>query len=105
MPSLHSALDKHHLKWRFTTVFIKIGFFVTTGSTAGYNQWTGQLPEVKRGHHILCKSTAAMPYLNRPAKQKAWWYSWLWGWNEPAVTKSIASFPAYTPKARQAALA
>jgi len=90
----HWWCHKHHLKWKFTTGFIKVGFLLMTGSTAGYNQWVGGLKEVKRGHHILCKSTAAMPYINRPLKQAAWWYSWLWRWSEPQVDKSIHTYPA-----------
>ena len=37
-----------------------------------------------------------MPYINRPLKRAAWWYSWLWKWAEPAVDKDITSFPAPT---------
>ncbi len=86
----HRWAHATHLKWKFTTVLIRIAFFVMTGSTEGYNQWVGGLTgQVKRGYHILCKSTAAMPYLNRPFKQKGWWYSWLWNWSEPSVDKSI----------------
>ena len=40
--------------------------------THRYNQWVGGVREIKRGHHILCKSTAAMPFLNRPHKQRTW---------------------------------
>jgi hypothetical protein len=50
-------------------VVIRLIFFFLTGCTQGYNQWVGGVREVKRGYHILCKSTAAMPYLNRPLKQ------------------------------------
>lgn len=92
----HWWCHKHHLKWKFTSVFIKLGFLLLTGSSAGYNQWVGRLPQVKRGHHILCKSTAAMPYINRPLKRQAGWYSWLWAWAEPKVDKDITSFPAPT---------
>ena len=42
-----------------------------TGSSVGYNQWVGGLTgQVKRGYHILCKSTAALPYLNQPLKTR-----------------------------------
>ena len=92
----HWWCHKHHLKWRFTTVFIKLGFFVMGGSSAGYNQWAGRVPHVKRGYNILCKSTAALPYINRPLKRAARWYSWLWDWNEKKVDKDILSFPAPT---------
>ena len=52
-------------------------------------------PQVKRGYHILCKSTAAMPYMNRPIKLKTWRHR-LWSWLDPPkkrVNKDIHSFP------------
>ena len=70
-------------------------FFLSTGTSGGYSQWVGTLDgEVKRGHHILCKSVAAMPYLNRPHKRRSWWRSALWWWAEPNVDKDILSYPA-----------
>ena len=39
----HWFMHKHHLKWRFTTYFIRAGFFLTTGSSVGYNQYVGGL--------------------------------------------------------------
>ena len=39
----HWFMHKHHLKWRFTTYFIRAGFFLTTGSSIGYNQYVGGL--------------------------------------------------------------
>ena len=89
----HWWCHKHHFKWRVTSVVIRLMFFLSTGSSVGYNQYVGRLADVKRGHHILCKSTAAMPYLNRPVKSRSW-RRWLWWWAEPAVDKSIASAPA-----------
>ena len=68
----HWWCHRHHVKWRVTTLVIRSLFFLMTGCTQGYNQWVGGVREIKRGHHILCKSTAAMPYLNRPHKQRTW---------------------------------
>ena len=56
----HWWTHKHHLKWRFTTRFIKFGFFVMGGSTAGYNQWVGKLPEVRRGE-VTCPHIGPHP--------------------------------------------
>ena len=91
----HWWLHKHHIKWKVTSVFIRLGFFLTTGSSVGYNQYVGRVRDVKRGHHILCKSTAAVPYLNQPVKTKSWrrLVPWFW-WNEPEVHKPIHSFGA-----------
>ena len=54
------------------THFIRIGFFVTTGSPVGFNQWAGGLAykDCRRGHHIINKSTKAIPYLNRAIKRE-----------------------------------
>ena len=64
-------------------------------SSVGYNQYVGRVKNVKRGHHILCKSTAAIPYLNHPVKTKSWrrFVPWFW-WYEEKVHKPIHSFPA-----------
>jgi dimethylaniline monooxygenase (N-oxide forming) len=71
----------HHyrLRWKFTTLFIRGGFFLTTGSSRGFNQWAGGLKEVKRGYHIINKSTKAMAYINKPLKDKHW-AGWLYKW-------------------------
>ena len=87
-------MHKYHVKWRVTSVVIRWMFFLSTGTSGGYSQWVGTLDgEVKRGHHILCKSVAAMPCLNRPHKRRSW-RRWLWWWAEPAVDKDILSYPA-----------
>jgi hypothetical protein len=35
---------------------------------------------VKRGHHIVNKSTKAMPYINRAVKRESWLGRNLWSW-------------------------
>lgn len=67
----HDWVEYLKLKWRFTTPFIRLAFLLGTGSSGGYNQWAGCLPDVKRGYHIINKSTQAMPFINRPLKQKS----------------------------------
>mmetsp|Transcript_7477 Transcript_7477/g.24465 ORF Transcript_7477/g.24465 Transcript_7477/m.24465 type:complete len:501 (+) Transcript_7477:34-1536(+) len=92
----HWLLHALHVKWAVTTVFIRAGFWLTTGSSAGWDQWVGHVEQVKRGHHILCKSTAALPFMNRPAKRKTWRHR-LWSWLDPPhkrVDKDILTFPA-----------
>ena len=99
----HPFCHDHHFKWRVTTYVIRTIFFALTGCTQGYNQWVGGVREVRRGYHILCKSTAAMPYLNRPHKLRSWrtrlWARLFWfsKYVDPAcgmVDKSILSFGA-----------
>ena len=91
----HWWCHRHHIKWKVTTLFIRLGFFLTTGSSVGYNQYVGRVKNVKRGHHILCKSTAAIPHLNLPVKNASWrrFVPWFW-WNEPKVVKPIHAHPA-----------
>ena len=36
-----------HLKWKVTTVVIRLLFFLVTGCTHGYNQWTGGVAQLK----------------------------------------------------------
>lgn len=69
----HPWVEALKLKWRFTTPFIRAAFLLGTGSSVGFNQWAGGLPSAKihRGHHIINKSVAAMPYINRPVKRKS----------------------------------
>ena len=71
----HWFMHKHHLKWRFTTYFIRAGFFLTTGSSVGYNQYVGGLgsageqqptqPQQPSGHSQA--ATATQP--QQPSKQ------------------------------------
>jgi dimethylaniline monooxygenase (N-oxide forming) len=89
----HWWCHRHHIKWKATTLVIRLGFFLATGSSVGYNQWVGRVENVKRGHHILCKSTAAMPHLNLEAKRKSW-RRFLWWWAEKRVEKPIEPHPA-----------
>lgn len=49
--------------------------------------------QVKRGHHILCKSTKALPYLNKPHKRNSW-RRFVWWWVDPPVDAEITSRPA-----------
>jgi hypothetical protein len=40
---VHPWVEAAHLKWKVTTVFIRLGFLLFTGSSWGYNQWTGRV--------------------------------------------------------------
>jgi len=81
----HPLAEKWKLKWRFTTIFIRLGFFIATGSLDGFNQWGGTIPNVKRGHYIINKSTKAIPYINRSLKRSSFLGKHLWGfWDSEA---------------------
>jgi len=68
----HRWTETLKLKWTFTTPFIRLAFLLGTGSSGGFNQWDGTLPNVKRGYHIINKSTAIMPYINPQIKRNSW---------------------------------
>ena len=68
----HRWTEYFKLKWKFTTPFIRAAFLLGTGTSSGYNQWAGTLANVKRGYHIINKSTAVMPYINPPLKERSW---------------------------------
>mmetsp|Transcript_10658 Transcript_10658/g.30808 ORF Transcript_10658/g.30808 Transcript_10658/m.30808 type:complete len:344 (-) Transcript_10658:672-1703(-) len=86
----HKWCHDAHIKWRVTSYVIRFMFFLMTGTSVGYSQWVGRVEQVKRGHHILCKSTAAMPYINKPHK-KASWRRFFWWWAEPDVDREVTS--------------
>ena len=68
----HPFVERLKLKWSFTTIPIRLGFFLSSGSSNGFNQWAGTKEDVRRGKYIINKSVRAMPYINRPIKKKYW---------------------------------
>mmetsp|Transcript_24450 Transcript_24450/g.78905 ORF Transcript_24450/g.78905 Transcript_24450/m.78905 type:complete len:597 (+) Transcript_24450:51-1841(+) len=89
----HRWCHDAHLKWRLTSYVIRFMFLLMTGTSVGYSQWVGRVKNVKRGHHILCKSTKALPYLNKPHKRNSW-RRFVWWWVDPPVDAEITSRPA-----------
>ena len=89
----HWWCHRHHIKWKVTTLFIRLGFFSRL-DPAGYNQYVGRVKNVKRGHHILCKST------RDPAPEPAGEERLVAPFravvlvNEPKVVKPIHAHPA-----------
>jgi len=79
---VHPWLEWSRLRWVVTTHAIRLGFGLATGTRCGFNQWAGGFPphQVKRGHHIINKSTKAMPYINQPIKRQSWLGRTLWAW-------------------------
>eukprot|EP00808_Paulinella_micropora_P007032 g75307.t1 len=76
----HPWTEYMKLRWRIITFGIRFGFLVATGSSSGFNQWTGTLPDVRRGKYIINKSADAMPYINRPMKRKAGLLGRIYSW-------------------------
>ncbi|KAL3933872.1 MAG: hypothetical protein SGPRY_000093 [Prymnesium sp.] len=106
----HRWLHKTHLKWKVILGYqlnapraLEVDAYAdgspqpfSHSGTSCVCQWVGRVKEVKRGHHILCKSTAALPYMNRPVKRKTWRHH-LWAWLDPPhkrVDRDILTFPA-----------
>ena len=49
----HWLLHALHVKWAVTTVFIRAGFWLTTGSSAGWDQWVGHVEQAPLIHWLL----------------------------------------------------
>lgn len=101
---LHPWLERTKLRWKVTTPFIRGLFWLATGSSVGFNQLAGGLPghEVQRGHHLINKSTQALPYINRPVRQRArglfgWLQRNVWDWAD--LTRGDPGFdPKFDPQ-------
>eukprot|EP01134_Creolimax_fragrantissima_P004998 CFRG4998T1 len=65
----HPLVHKLQLRWFISTYVIRFGLGLA-GSTWGLNQWAGAVEDVKRGHHIINKSSAAMAHINAGVKNK-----------------------------------
>lgn len=71
---VHPWVGQSHLRWFVSDAIIKKVLWVLTGTEAGCNQWVGELPPERlgRAYTFLNKSARAMPYINRPWKQRHW---------------------------------
>jgi dimethylaniline monooxygenase (N-oxide forming) len=71
---VHRAIAQSRLRWFVSDFVIKRVLWFLTGTQAGMNQHVGALPNDRlgRAYVFLNKSNKAMPYLNRPWKQKNW---------------------------------
>jgi len=69
---VHHAIAKSRLRWFVSDFVIKRVLWFLTGTQAGCNQHIGGLPNERlgRAYVFLNKSSKAMPYLNRPYKQR-----------------------------------
>ncbi|KAG5179313.1 hypothetical protein JKP88DRAFT_327142 [Tribonema minus] len=87
----HHWIHAARLKWAVTAVLIRVGFLLATGSSKGFNQWAGHVTPVRRGYHIINKSTAAMPYINRPYKRQSVLGCLLYSWWDTPAKAAVAS--------------
>jgi len=71
---VHPWIEKSHLRWFVSDFVIKRVLWVLTGTTAGCNQWVGELDKERlgRAYVFLNKSHKAMPYINRPYRRRSW---------------------------------
>jgi len=83
------------LHWWITTKFTRMGFWLMTGTTYGFNQWTGRRFNMtwdEGRKHIVNKSSKCMPLISRKLKASLpWWrrLPWWQMWDTPAVGKDI----------------
>jgi len=70
--------------WWVTTKIIRLGFFISTGCSYGFNQWVGKrynLSWDQGSKHIVNKSSRCMPLITRKVKKQAmWWQRFLYSW-------------------------
>jgi dimethylaniline monooxygenase (N-oxide forming) len=69
---VHQAVAASRMRWFVSDFVIKRVLWFLTGTQAGMNQHVGALPPDRLGRAFvfLNKSSKAMPYLNRPYKEK-----------------------------------
>ena len=67
---VHHTVAKSRLRWFVSDAVLKRVIWFLTGTSAGCNQYVGELPvdRLGRAYVFLNKSNKAMPYLNRPYK-------------------------------------
>ncbi|KAK0225213.1 hypothetical protein EDD85DRAFT_856929 [Armillaria nabsnona] len=69
---VHPWIERSHIRWFISDFVIKRVLWLLTGTQAGCNQWVGQLEphRLGRAYVFLNKSHKAMPYLNRPFRDR-----------------------------------
>lgn len=70
------------MHWWITTKFTRLGFFISSGTTYGFNQWVGKRFNMtwdEGRKHIVNKSAKCMPLLSRKVKRECpWWKKLPW---------------------------
>ncbi|EIW68505.1 hypothetical protein TREMEDRAFT_69401 [Tremella mesenterica DSM 1558] len=71
---IHPWVSATRIRSHISDFVVRGLLWVLTGTTAGCNQWAGELPLEKQGRSyvFLNKSSKAMQYINRPFKKLSW---------------------------------
>ncbi|GAA5848275.1 hypothetical protein JCM8547_004466 [Rhodosporidiobolus lusitaniae] len=82
---VHPWVAASHLRWFVSDFVIKRVLWFLTGTSAGCNQWVGELPPERlgRAYVFLNKSHAASTYLNRPYRRRSRFLSWISEYHDP----------------------
>ncbi|GAA6004683.1 hypothetical protein JCM10207_000980 [Rhodosporidiobolus poonsookiae] len=82
---VHPWVAALHLRWFISDFVIKRVLWLLTGTSAGCNQWVGELPEERlgRAYVFLNKSHGASTYLNRPYRSRSPLLSWISEYHDP----------------------
>ncbi|KAG0660848.1 hypothetical protein C6P46_004403 [Rhodotorula mucilaginosa] len=82
---VHPWVAKLHLRWFISDFVIKRLLWALTGTSAGCNQWVGELPPERlgRAYVFLMKSHKASTFLNRPYRQRSPLLSYLSEYHDP----------------------
>ncbi len=70
---VHPRVAESRLRWHVSDFVLKRVLWFLTGTSAGCNQYAGELPPHRQGraYVFLNKSHAAMTYINRPYKKQS----------------------------------
>ncbi|KZP32518.1 FAD/NAD-P-binding domain-containing protein [Athelia psychrophila] len=90
---VHPWIAKSHVRWFVSDFVIKRILWILTGTQAGCNQWVGELaPErLGRAYVFLNKSHKAMPYINRPYRNRPAWMDYISSYIDPPEDSAPAT--------------
>ncbi|GAA6016284.1 hypothetical protein JCM8202_005550 [Rhodotorula sphaerocarpa] len=82
---VHPWVAQLHLRWFISDFVIKRLLWALTGTSAGCNQWVGELPPERlgRAYVFLMKSHKASTFLNRPYRNRSPLLSYLSEYHDP----------------------
>ncbi|KAG6850532.1 hypothetical protein H0H93_012148 [Arthromyces matolae] len=82
---VHPWVSASHIRWFISDFVIKRVLWLLTGTQAGCNQWVGELEPKRlgRAYVFLNKSHKAMPYINRPYRNRPWFLEYLSRYIDP----------------------
>ncbi|KDQ59577.1 hypothetical protein JAAARDRAFT_77653 [Jaapia argillacea MUCL 33604] len=83
---VHPWVAASHIRWFVSDFVIKRILWILTGTQAGCNQWVGELEpdRLGRAYVFLNKSHKAMPYINRPYRNRPAFMDYLSRYIDPA---------------------